>query len=881
MILKPDLRWLGHSLLLLLLMADNAYAQQAYLSPALEEAILNARISNEPIEVTLVLKQKTDLANLEKQFAESKVSVDFRAKKVIRELKKTARISQQPILDYFTVYNKVNPGSAADIKQYWLVNIISLQASPQLVSALSERDDIEYMELVSENTVALMAPMKGDPVATESLNGIEPGLAAINAPALWKLGYTGRGRLLLSVDTGVFPDHPAHGDRFLGYHFPLSQSWYGYDHYFPADKEGTHGTHTIGTVLGLEKSTNDTIGVAFNAYYIATDPIVTDLSKIKPMTEIIKGFEWALNPDGDTSTSSDIPDVINNSWGKPDPPDTAYCVSFVSDLFNALETAGIAFVFSAGNNGPQSATIRLPQFIATNEVNVFTAGSIDGNTAGFPISNFSSRGPTTCQATGSVLIKPEVVAPGQNVRSSVGHSGYDVFSGTSMAAPHVCGAVLLLKEAFPYLPGKEILLALYYTASDLGAPGEDNTYGRGIIDVWAAYQYLAQSYIPVPPKAAGYDLVLKELLNIPFNSYSCDTFYSPKLVVLNNGDSSIQNIVIQYAIDDSITFSETWNGILLPGGTDTIGTYSFSASSEGIHTLQVQTTLQPQKDEMDDYNNSRHVWFHVQTISTLDYHETFNIPDIYNSAWYLENPDDDVGWTINQTAGLGDSFSAYIPFGSYLPRAQQQDFIISPQLEMPDSGKLFLKFDMAYKTKFSAFKDSFFIEASSDCGSSFPFRLYSNGGAAMNTHLNSTTNPSDTGHWDHFEVDVSQLTGLGKVMLRLRGVNDNGGHLYIDNISLVTASPPVGIHNQQPETITLYPNPASNELFIKKASGIPGNLTLCLLSVSGQMIQNISWDASAGNTLLIDVSGLAEGVYVIACSHEEGKSQSLFVKAAK
>ena len=45
-----------------------------------------------------------------------------------------------------------------------------------------------------------------------------------------------------------------------------------------------------------------------------------------------------------------------------------------------------------------------------------------------------------------------------------------------MAAPHVSGAVLLLKEAFPYLPGEEIMKALYYSAIDLGPPGEDNLY---------------------------------------------------------------------------------------------------------------------------------------------------------------------------------------------------------------------------------------------------------------------------------------------------------------------------------------------------------------------------------------------------------------------
>ena len=79
------------------------------------------------------------------------------------------------------------------------------------------------------------------------------------------------------------------------------------------------------------------------------------------------------------------------------------------------------------------------------------------------ISTFSTRGPTQCPSEGGSLeIYPEVSAPGQAVRSASGENGFDVKSGTSMAAPHVTGCFLLLKEAFPFLSGEEILLAIYF-----------------------------------------------------------------------------------------------------------------------------------------------------------------------------------------------------------------------------------------------------------------------------------------------------------------------------------------------------------------------------------------------------------------------------------
>ena len=141
-----------------------------------------------------------------------------------------------------------------------------------------------------------------------------------------------------------------------------------------------------------------------------------------------------------------------------------------------------------------------PQRIKSNPVNVFSVGSVNGNVAfPQPISGFSTRGPSQCPSNGTLNIHPEVVAPGENVRSAWGMDGYNSISGTSMSSPHVSGAVLLLKEAFPQLTGAQLLTALYTTATDMGVTGEDNVYGNGLIDVHAAFLWLAQQHTPRDP----------------------------------------------------------------------------------------------------------------------------------------------------------------------------------------------------------------------------------------------------------------------------------------------------------------------------------------------------------------------------------------------
>ena len=211
-----------------------------------------------------------------------------------------------------------------------------------------------------------------------------------------------------------------------------------------------------------------------------------------------------------------------------------------------LSPIGLATgIFSAGNNGPNNNGVRSPQRINTNLVNTFCVGSINGNDESFTISTFSCRGPTQCPGEGSLSIYPEVVAPGQNVRSAWGSDSFNTISGTSMASPHVSGAVMLLKEAFPFLTGEEILLALYYTASDLGELGEDNTYGMGIIDAYAAFNYLTLIYEPVLPNAIPNDLILTNIINTP-KDIECEALFTPTINILNNTDSIIEEIKIYY-----------------------------------------------------------------------------------------------------------------------------------------------------------------------------------------------------------------------------------------------------------------------------------------------------------------------------------------------
>ncbi len=454
---------------------------QVEVSSRLQQAIQEAS-PDDYIRALVLLRDQVDLLALDQRLYHEKATLERRAYEVITALQRKAQETQPNLLNYLQA--KESAGEVFQYQSFWVSNLVMVEAKPSVLLELATRMDISQMDL--DAILQLDKPEVVSEGDVEGHESVELGLRVIKADQLWALGITGQGRLLMNIDTGVYPNHPALQHKWRGNHVPSNQAWFdpGGGTTTPNDCDG-HGSHTMGTMVGRSLTTPDTVGVAINAEWIAAKTICSS-----PHTSnSIAAFQWAMNPDGNPSTIDDMPDAISNSWYDPDV--TNECSGIYKTTLDAVEASGIAVVFSAGNNGPGASTITKPKNINTNEVNIFCVAAIDaslysgGNTN--PIASFSSRGPSTCGGAGSLLIKPEVSAPGVNVRSSGTSTGYNLLSGTSMASPHVAGAIALLKEFAPTLTGQQIKFALYNTAVDLGTAGEDNNYGKGIIDLMAAF----------------------------------------------------------------------------------------------------------------------------------------------------------------------------------------------------------------------------------------------------------------------------------------------------------------------------------------------------------------------------------------------------------
>lgn len=459
------------------------------IDPVLEER-LNSTSPMEKIPVIIYLRDQVDLEEMEVILQSSvapgkRIPVELRYRTILSALQTVAERTQPEFVERLARFQ--TEGMLSDMQRFWIRNLVILSATPQTIRDIAKMPEVHtvYLDGLLERDI----PVEGPIPAERSPEAAESGLRAINAHKLWALGYKGQGRLVMGIDTGVNGNNLSFNARWRGAQpgVPASAAWFDPSSgtSFPSDCDG-HGTHTMGTMTGLYAATSETLGVAPAAQWIASNSLCGGGAHT---SRSIASFQWAANPDGNINTMNDVPDAICNSWYDPNVNSTQ-CnpdAGGYTPVIQAVEALGTAVVFSAGNNGPAASSVTAPKNRIASATDIFAVGAVDGNNPSYPIASFSSRGPSTCSGPDSLRIKPEVSAPGVSVRSASGTSGYAIYSGTSMATPHVVGAITVLRQVAPFLTGTEIKRILMRTAVDLGAAGEDNTYGHGMIDMWAAY----------------------------------------------------------------------------------------------------------------------------------------------------------------------------------------------------------------------------------------------------------------------------------------------------------------------------------------------------------------------------------------------------------
>lgn len=837
---------------------------------------LQQTVPEEYIKIRIEFKENFAILEEKNRLTNAQLSVRERTKQLTKGMAQHAKLSQKNTLDYLRSQNN----RVRNIQNFWITNVVFCEMQNSIIADLALLPDVKCLYYENNRFELGDSYTQEEHIDLRGPGGTEASIEACNVRPLWDLGYTGRGRKVFVYDTGVWPTHPSFAERFMGNHSFLNEAWYGYYHNEPNGERNSHGTHVLGTMLGLDKNTADSIGIAMNAYWIANDHVGPTISVMPDLPYLMAAYQWALNPDNDLNTSDDIPDVINNSFRWYDGADQEQCEGIVKDLMIAIEAAGIANIYSGGNQGPSNTTISAPQRINISEVNTFSVGSINGNSPfPHPLSSFSSLGPKQCPGAGSLSIHPEVVAPGQNVRSAWAQNEYNTISGTSMASPHVSGVVLLLKEAFPALSGEEILWAIYLTAIDMGAPGEDNTFGMGMIDAHAAFLYLSENHTPVNPNNITYDLSVESVNGIIMNGTYCENNFSLSVTLKNKGNETIESFSVSYNLMDNAPQIQNWSGLLSPGQQVTLDLGNVSTAFSGQQEFIVKANLTGQLEYYDLVNNTRHVRWNVRPTLSVPFIEEFE-NSWNNGLWLVNNPDASYSWRTT-TAPLhhAENKAAAIQLSNYSPASNQRDELQSPLFLLPANGNIQCDWDLSYRRRsgIASHQDTMHVMIQLGCdGSRDTLATLSGENLAVVASAYPNFVPQNSGDWKKLNFDLNNYLGQ-EVQLIFESVNRAGNHIYIDNFRIFESmNPPLALPDVIGHELIIYPNPGKEKfVFEIKNFQLYTPYKVQIYNVLGQKMEEFSMN---GEKYLLDFSNQPSGIYFVLFENDQNSILNRIVK---
>lgn len=283
------------------------------------------------------------------------------------------------------------------------------------------------------------------------------GLDAINASTAYAKGYTGAGVTVGVVDSSIQLTHPEFAGQAASFQFNDID-------------DGNHGTH-VGGIIGAAR---DGVGM----HGVAPDVLLSSIRIFNAGGFYISNAQVAAGYDAAIAAGIRI---FNNSWGTSIDVTSRTSAQAESiegaarlDAYRRAVDADAILVWSTGNDSFANTSLHggLPYHFPELQPNWITVASLDQSLG---LSSFSNA----CGVAAMWCIS----APGRDIYSSVTVDSYDTYSGTSMAAPHVTGAVAIAKQMFPDASAGQLTSVVLQTATDIGDAGVDSVFGWGLLNL--------------------------------------------------------------------------------------------------------------------------------------------------------------------------------------------------------------------------------------------------------------------------------------------------------------------------------------------------------------------------------------------------------------
>ncbi|WP_277673690.1 S8 family serine peptidase [Piscibacillus halophilus] len=723
--------------------------------------------TSETLSVIIILNDQIDATNIMKQannHASEKSELGLNKKHMVRseiltELKANAHQTQAPLLELLG--QEKQKGKVKNYKSFHVINAVSFTGAKEVVEKIASFKEVKQIYLDEERHLVTDT---NETIPSSDGNDVQWNVNQVLAPQAWELGIDGAGAVIASIDSGVQWDHPALKEKYRGYNAAKETVDHQYS-FFDAvsgqaesyDDNG-HGTHVTGTMVGSEPDGTNKIGVAPRAKWIAAKAF--DENGSGSDSDILEAAEWIMAPGGRVDMA---PDVVNNSWsGGPG------INEWFLEVVQTWRSYGIFPVFAAGNasildpNGP--GTIASP----ANYPESFAVGAVDDENE---LADFSFQGPSPYGE-----IKPELTAPGVNIRSTLPNGEYGDKSGTSMAAPHIAGAVALLRQANANVTVNEIEQILIETATPLTdrdfPETPNNGYGYGLLNAYDAVLSETQGMGTIKGDVTieGEDTEDPVYTHTPISEIS--EGLPIDLTVQASDNVSVESVELAYKLNDgewNHVSAERISGNYLDG--EYLATIPAGVTESGTLTYQWTIT-----DYAGNTVMSEEYIVTVLESLTIGYFEDFETEP---ANWTIvgENPNWEWGTPTSGPSGAASGEKVYATNLSGDYSSGMREMLVMPPIVLPD-GEAYLQYNQWY-----SFEQSEYTGTAYDYG----YVMVSTNGQDW-TELSMVKGDSET--WIDAQVDLSDYAGQG-IYIAFYTYSDFSTEKpgwYIDDVALSATS---------------------------------------------------------------------------------------------
>lgn len=491
-------------------------------------------------------------------------------------------------------------------------------------------------------------------------------LTTINADALHKRGFTGKGVLVGVMDANFYGvnEHGAfetlrNENRIVDHYDYVHQT----DDMYTVNSNSTHGSGVLSLISSEEPG--KAIGTAYEADVAIYQTEDGARETLRENTYWMQAIERADSTGVDVVNTSlgynqfDIEESVNYSFelshidGK-----TAY----MSRAATLASNKGIVVVVSAGNSGESS---RWPKITVPSDAeSILTIGAIDYDK--IPV-GFSSNGPT---ADGR--IKPEALAVGNDVIIAQGADRYSASSGTSFSSPIIAGVVACVIQANPNLKPSQIIDVIKKSGSTYSNPTDKSGYGipnfETVLSEVSEGGSLAPSAVSLSPSVISEGDGGRKIGTLAPADPSTGSTYTYKIVIPDNADPDVCNPYINShfsikndelhlekalfhsSIKEDYNLYRLWIEMTDNDGNTTVGSVIVTIGAEkGKHQESSKVSIYPNPVENE-------LW--IRTTNTWEGEWTYTL---YDSSGKL---------LTSQQLTKGEGATDYLVSTTSLPRGQ-------------------------------------------------------------------------------------------------------------------------------------------------------------------------------------------------------------------